>query len=111
MVTTARGIIVVDTATGAWSRLEDDAAFFSELMVGADIPETKLNEKEFAQMFPGRVRPVSPPPPPTQCSVCKQASTSLCGRCRAVAYCSVPCQRADWRDHKKHCFVKQWILK
>lgn len=28
---------------------------------------------------------------------------SLCGRCQSVAYCSVECQRADWRTHKHVC--------
>ena len=28
---------------------------------------------------------------------------SLCGRCQSVAYCSVECQRADWRTHKRVC--------
>ena len=26
-----------------------------------------------------------------------------CGRCQAVRYCSVECQRADWKEHKKVC--------
>jgi hypothetical protein len=26
-----------------------------------------------------------------------------CDRCRSVAYCSVQCQRSDWRAHKKAC--------
>ena len=26
-----------------------------------------------------------------------------CGGCRALYYCSVSCQRADWREHKKRC--------
>lgn len=26
-----------------------------------------------------------------------------CARCQAVRYCSVECQRADWKEHKKVC--------
>jgi hypothetical protein len=26
-----------------------------------------------------------------------------CDRCRSVAYCSVECQRSDWKAHKKEC--------
>jgi radical SAM protein with 4Fe4S-binding SPASM domain len=26
-----------------------------------------------------------------------------CGRCRAVAYCSVSCQKDDWPRHKAVC--------
>ncbi|XP_078737410.1 uncharacterized protein LOC144951159 isoform X1 [Lampetra fluviatilis] len=30
----------------------------------------------------------------------------VCGRCRLLRYCSVACQRADWRDaHRAHCVV------
>ena len=28
-----------------------------------------------------------------------------CGRCRKVAYCSVGCQKAHWKVHKKKCFT------
>ncbi|KAL3420383.1 hypothetical protein PVAG01_08882 [Phlyctema vagabunda] len=27
----------------------------------------------------------------------------LCGRCRLAQYCSVECQKADWKEHKKTC--------
>lgn len=26
-----------------------------------------------------------------------------CSKCKRVAYCSVECQRADWRVHKQFC--------
>lgn len=45
-----------------------------------------------------------------RCKTCaKNASTPgitkllKCARCHRVSYCSVPCQRADWKDHKKLC--------
>ncbi|VEU35391.1 unnamed protein product [Pseudo-nitzschia multistriata] len=35
---------------------------------------------------------------------CKNTGSRLCGRCRNVGYCSVECQRRDWKDrHKKKC--------
>ena len=33
----------------------------------------------------------------------KEAAFALCGRCRAVSYCSKPCQTAHWKTHKPHC--------
>lgn len=37
------------------------------------------------------------------CAVCAQPSTSVCGRCRARAYCSQACQRSEWALHKALC--------
>eukprot|EP00928_Gymnodinium_smaydae_P053353 TRINITY_DN37363_c0_g1_i1.p1 TRINITY_DN37363_c0_g1~~TRINITY_DN37363_c0_g1_i1.p1 ORF type:complete len:306 (+),score=21.60 TRINITY_DN37363_c0_g1_i1:61-918(+) len=42
---------------------------------------------------------------------CTSCGTSLasriCGGCRGVAYCSVSCQRSDWRRHKPNCEASQ----
>ena len=46
--------------------------------------------------------------PQTACSCCGAASSSLkrCGRCHTVSYCSVDCQRNDWKaGHKTACTV------
>mmetsp|Transcript_22900 Transcript_22900/g.54054 ORF Transcript_22900/g.54054 Transcript_22900/m.54054 type:complete len:195 (+) Transcript_22900:85-669(+) len=41
---------------------------------------------------------------PCAFSKCDQAASNLCSRCRKVAYCSVDCQRKDWKArHKKEC--------
>jgi radical SAM protein with 4Fe4S-binding SPASM domain len=32
-----------------------------------------------------------------------RAKLNKCGRCRAVAYCSVACQKDDWPRHKAVC--------
>ena len=40
------------------------------------------------------------------CPTCKRTSTKpllLCSQCRTVRYCSVECQKADWKIHKPHC--------
>jgi len=37
----------------------------------------------------------------------KSASLQACSRCRRVKYCSVGCQKADWKlRHKVECFQK-----
>jgi hypothetical protein len=44
-----------------------------------------------------------------KCKVCGESTSKSgtdllqCARCRAVKYCSIECQRADWKNHKKWC--------
>lgn len=39
-----------------------------------------------------------------KCQNCGKETLRRCGRCRAVKYCSVDCQREDWnRGHKRQC--------
>lgn len=38
-----------------------------------------------------------------KCTVCSKETTKLCGRCQNVAFCSVGCQKASWREHRKFC--------
>ncbi|KAG6336252.1 hypothetical protein ID866_2829 [Astraeus odoratus] len=40
-----------------------------------------------------------------RCEKCKTKGTGLklCARCRVTWYCSVDCQRADWKTHKLNC--------
>lgn len=37
------------------------------------------------------------------CAVCGIGGVKLCGRCKDRCYCSVECQRADWKTHKTSC--------
>lgn len=37
------------------------------------------------------------------CEVCGEKSTSHCGRCKVVAYCSRQCQELHWNQHKMVC--------
>ena len=37
----------------------------------------------------------------------KVPQLKLCGRCKAVRYCSVDCQKADYGAHKVHCIPHQ----
>jgi MYND finger len=46
-------------------------------------------------------------PIPDHCQVCQRSSGLLrCAACRAVWYCSIPCQRNDWKHHRKSCPTK-----
>lgn len=40
-----------------------------------------------------------------RCTHCKHVSSELhiCSRCKFETYCSVECQKYDWRKHKKEC--------
>jgi hypothetical protein len=40
-----------------------------------------------------------------QCNVCSKITPTLkkCSRCKKVNYCSVECQKEDWKIHKKTC--------
>ena len=45
--------------------------------------------------------------PPARCANCDQVSgpLMLCGRCKAVAYCTRTCQVAHYKEHKAVCRV------
>ena len=44
---------------------------------------------------------------PDNCGRCGAPNASkICGRCRAMHYCSAACQRADWLQHKKECLPR-----
>jgi hypothetical protein len=40
---------------------------------------------------------------PTLCGVCSEVASKRCGRCRGVTYCSVECQKLDWKTHRFNC--------
>ncbi len=51
-----------------------------------------------------------PTPQSTEvCAFCEESplraafTLSRCGRCTKIAYCSVECQKAHWKLHKKTC--------
>jgi len=37
--------------------------------------------------------------------ICGEDGTKICSKCKAKRYCSVICQRNDWKNHKKKCSV------
>jgi hypothetical protein len=43
------------------------------------------------------------------CAACKKQGENfkLCSRCLLVSYCSVDCQKSDWKVHKPNCIEKQ----
>lgn len=39
-----------------------------------------------------------------KCNTCGKEAGKICTQCRQVHYCSLECQRSDWKAHKKQCF-------
>ena len=37
---------------------------------------------------------------------CKQSGSKFCSACRSACYCSVTCQKRDWKHHKTSCVKK-----
>jgi len=35
--------------------------------------------------------------------ICGVESKFICGNCKVKKYCSVNCQKEDWKEHKKIC--------
>merc|ERR1712020_661044 len=43
------------------------------------------------------------------CNVAENTRKS-CGRCKSVTYCSVDCQKEDWKRHKPACRkLREWV--
>ncbi len=60
-----------------------------------------------ASDWAAKVKAAPQKPPTKSCNVCRGACTKQCSLCRSVHYCSVECQRKDWKAHKKVCKGKQ----
>ena len=44
-----------------------------------------------------------PPKLKMKCAVCSKDSTSRCGSCKKIWYCSRECQSQNWKHHKLNC--------
>lgn len=44
---------------------------------------------------------------PNSCKVCGKEDSKKCGQCHRVYYCSVQCQKKDWKSHKATCSPRQ----
>lgn len=44
---------------------------------------------------------------PNPCKVCGKEDSKKCGQCHRVYYCSVQCQKKDWKSHKATCSPRQ----
>ena len=51
------------------------------------------------------------PPVTLICSVCGEKSSLRCSKCLGAFYCSVPCQKKDWKTHKVICKNAQEVKK
>lgn len=40
---------------------------------------------------------------PEKCEECGKPATNRCSACQKVAYCSVKCQKINWKVHKSKC--------
>ena len=82
------------------------AARVAQNALGADHRGTRAIEGDLAGLegrcrLPhedGRTAEAGP-----KCGHCGKSATRVCGRCRAVRYCSRECQRTSWRAHASSC--------
>ena len=51
------------------------------------------------------------PPVTLICSVCGEKSSLRCSNCLGAFYCSIPCQKKDWKKHKVVCKQAEKIKK
>lgn len=38
-----------------------------------------------------------------KCNKCGKEGNKRCSKCKKVFYCSIKCQKDDWKDHKVIC--------
>ena len=57
--------------------------------------------------------PESENPLVPSCAVCDKSDLPLkkCSQCSSVFYCSVDCQKADWKSHKSNCVNAEDYIK
>ena len=53
----------------------------------------------------------SSPPVNLICSVCGEKSSLRCSKCLGALYCSIPCQKKDWKVHKVICKKAEKVKK
>jgi TPR repeat protein len=53
----------------------------------------------------------SSPPVTLICSVCGEKSSLRCSNCLGALYCSIPCQKKDWKTHKVICKKAEEVKK
>jgi len=39
----------------------------------------------------------------SKCTGCNKVGLKKCKSCKAVYYCSIECQKKDWKNHKVNC--------
>lgn len=47
----------------------------------------------------------SDPPEPKRCAVCHTTDVAIlrCAQCKMIQYCSIQCQKRNWKLHRPHC--------
>ncbi len=93
----------------------DDASVFekaADMVLAAVAPQPADSILEVAVAPPAAAAPAAQARPAAagvakQCARCGTCAGKLrrCGRCKGPHYCSVDCQRVDWRRHQRVCRV------
>ena len=94
---------------------DGDEGFFARMTGGVFGKAAPANaaQAEQAAIARGRMAIGTEHPMfPDNCGRCGAPNASkICGRCRAMHYCSAACQRADWPQHKGDCFNAELIVR
>lgn len=85
--------------TDSSSLLSDSKAEANSL--GLKHQSEKSDESSSGKQEP----PTSPQATHLKCQVCHLQNTKLsaCSACKSVYYCSIQCQKKDWKEHKAAC--------
>lgn len=82
---------------------------FANQIVGNIDPDMKLTNYSFYKgiidcIDPVTFLPIACDPIMKQCELCKKHdSEKICSACKIIRYCTVECQRKDWKNHKLYC--------
>lgn len=80
------------------------------------LSEFELSQRRFLDTLPQRLfNQTSPPSRKVKyfCMNCSKGENeegvvlSKCGGCKEISYCSIECQRADWKNHKQLCKLQR----
>ena len=62
--------------------------------------------KQLTKQLAKKFNPTQKQPKDESCFTCSQRAPKKCGICKKARYCSIECQRSNWKFHKLIC--KEW---